>query len=438
MRQIPPSLWIAAVAAITIGRLFTLIHHHAVNILYWDQWEFYTPLFEGRSLWTNFTWLHGPQRQGLGQLILLALAEWSGWNVRAEAFAIGVISCLAMVAALWLKRRLFGEWTAADIAIPLLVLTLCQFQIYLGASNVAYGALPCLLLFLYCLAWSRAPHPMAYAAIAGLHFLLAFTGFGLFAAPITLLLLGADLRRQPRKLAPSLALVAAIGAILLFFVDFHLNTAAQPIPGYRPRFWDYPLFVILMFARFVRPETGSPGPLSYLAFAFGLALCLATLASCVWHGREVLRAGSAARISLAAFTLCAFSLSFAASTALGRASMGLNVSQSSRYMSLMIPGFLGLYFHLPALASSRAKRIIPPVFLMLLIPGHLPLHLGDAHPASYFSVNKRNWKACYLQYEDVKRCDAMPDVKTEFHIGLGDASWKLDYLKRNRLNLFQD
>ena len=303
-------------------------------------------------------------------------------------------------------------------------------------------ALPCLLLFLYCLALTLVNQTARYAAIAILNFLLIFTGWGIFIAPITAaaLLLDCHHRRKHNdgRTMPLAALAVAIASIAVFLFEYKLNAAAQPLPDHQTRFWEYPLFMVLMFARFVRPETGKPGILSMLAFAFGLALFLSTAAVFLHHARAILKESPHRKRNMALCVLTGYCLLFTLNTAIGRASMGLNVSQSSRYMSLMIPGMLGLYFHLLALESSRAKRIILAVFLALLIPGHLPLALGGDHPASYFSVNKRNWKDCYLKYEDIAKCDALPDLKTDFTIGIGGAKWKLDYLKQRKLNLYLD
>jgi hypothetical protein len=241
---------LVAVCVLLITRLFVLINNHAVNVLYWDQWGFYAPLFEQRSLWEHFAYQYGPHCLGIGGILVKIVAELSGWNARVEAFVVGALACLSCAAALWLKRRLLGPLTAPDVAIPLITLTLCQYQTFLGATNPYYGSLPA-LIFCYSITLTFKNCPAKYAAIVSLNFLILFTGYGVFIGPVT----------------------------------------------------------------------------------------------------------------------------------------------------------IGL--------------------------------LAD-HPASYYSVNKRNWKECYLKYEDVKKCDALPDLITDFDIGVAGAEWKLDYLKRNRINLYLD
>ena len=173
--------------AILTYRHFALIHHHAVNILYWDQWGFFDPLFIGKHWWELFRWQHGPWRQGAGILSYL-LAEQTNWDSRAESFFIGVLVWLAMLAALWLKQRLFGELRLSDIAIPLIILTPTQFQTYVGAVSSAPTTFPMLLIVLFCLAWTVKRKPWRIVLVLVFNFLLVNTGYGLFVGGITLAL----------------------------------------------------------------------------------------------------------------------------------------------------------------------------------------------------------------------------------------------------------
>ena len=118
--------------------------------------------------------------------------------------------------------------------------------------------------------------------------------------------------------------------------------------------------------------------------------------------------------------------------------MGLNGSQSSRFVTLMIPAFLGLYFHLLTLDGWRVQRHCLLVFLLLLVPGQLPLGLGENHPASSFSRPKRAWRDCYLRTEDFEKCEAMSDFKLLPADSPDELRKKFDYLKQHKLNLFAE
>ena len=100
-------VWMAAV--LLGARLLHLIDGHAVNILYWDQWGIYEPLFRNQNLWENFRLQHGVHRQGVGGLLIKFVADLSHWNSRIEALAIGGMACLAALSALRLKTRVIGR-----------------------------------------------------------------------------------------------------------------------------------------------------------------------------------------------------------------------------------------------------------------------------------------------------------------------------------------
>src|SRR5205823_3741646 len=92
-------------------RFFALINSYAVNLLYYDQWGFYGPLFRKQGIWALFSYQHGPHRQGLGAIVIKIVAGLTQWNSRADAFTVGAIIACAMLTAFYLKRRLFGGLT---------------------------------------------------------------------------------------------------------------------------------------------------------------------------------------------------------------------------------------------------------------------------------------------------------------------------------------
>jgi hypothetical protein len=119
-------LRLAVISLVTLAlasRLFRFVDVHAVNILFWDQWDYGTGLFEGAGPWTLFRWQHGPQREGLGYLVIQAVAALSGWDSRAEAFAQAGLLLVGACLALWLKRVLLGRWSWLHVFIPIAVLS---------------------------------------------------------------------------------------------------------------------------------------------------------------------------------------------------------------------------------------------------------------------------------------------------------------------------
>ncbi|MBP6820855.1 MAG: hypothetical protein KA368_04900 [Acidobacteria bacterium] len=428
------------VTAVLSYRHFALIHHHAVNLLYWDQWGFFEPLFAGKRWWELFRWQHGPWRQGAGVLSYL-LAELTNWNSRAESFFIGFLVWLAMLAAFWLKWRLFGKLTAYDAAIPLIILTATQFQTYAGAVSSAPTAFPMLLIVLYCLAWTAERRLWRMALVLVFNFLLVNTGYGLLIGAITLGLFVIECwnqRRQRLGFISSLAgLTFSVLTIVVFLYDYNFEHFSSSVEQRVARLWDYPLFAGLMFGRFVRPYPNRIAWFTYPAMALGLGLLLLATVVLFIHLQRVFNQEFAdRRINLVTLILVGYGLLFVANAALGRAGMGLNGSQSSRFVTLMIPGVLGLYFHLLTLKPGRRRQTCLIVFLILLLPGHLPLRLGDSHPAASFSRNKRAWKDCFLRTGNQDYCNQLTGFPVLSAMEPEVLQSRINFMKNNRLNLY--
>jgi hypothetical protein len=433
--------WLAALAILSsivlAYRFFALINTYAVNVLFSDQWDIYDPLFREQGFWALFSQQHGPHRQGVGAIVIAIVAGLSQWNSRADAFAVGAIITGAMLAALFLKRRLFGALSIADAIVPLIFLTTTQYESLVITPNPAHGALPVLLVLLSALAWSVRHSLARYSAIVALNFLLIFTGFGLFMGAITPVLLALDAYQQARDrrgaawAAPFAALAAALASIYVFSIGYVFEPAIAcfQFPYQRP--WEYPWFIGLMLARFLGI---SYGPAMVPASILGCALLVLMLGVLIYHTLILARSGMRDRyISTAIVLLIGYSLVFCANTAIGRICAGVDSSQSSRYMTLLIPGFFGLYLHILALRRAPARYAALALCAALLLP--LPAHTrADLQVARGFTDGKRLWKACYLQTENIKRCDN--EAKFLIYPTAPILKPRLAYLKQHQLNLF--
>jgi hypothetical protein len=129
-------------------------------------------------------------------------------------------------------------------------------------------------------------------------------------------------------------------------------------------------------------------------------------------------------------------LLFSVSTAYGRSCLGPEVAQISRYVIWMEPGILGLYFFLGSRPRSLLKKAALSVFAAALLLT-VPLRRDDRKILEFVSTAKRNWKACYLQFEDIRGCNHA--------IGYGvypnldrNLKGKLEFLKRTKQNLYAD
>lgn len=360
--------------------------------------------------------------------------EATRWNSRAEAlFMVGVLFAAAVV-ALSLKQKLFGSLDYSDVVVPCLFLTFAQMEALVGEPNPSYSAIPELLIGLYCLAW-MLPKPIArYAAVLLLNFLLIYTGFGFFMGVVTIGVLLFDLRRAFRMESgptsfPAVALLLAAASLASFFYRYRWDPAVPcfHFPDAHPL--NYPWFVALMLSYFLGLRTVA------LASVAGSFLALVASAVLIWHGARLWRNREWSAADLAVVILLGFSLLFGANTAIGRVCMGMPESaQYSRYMGLLVPAFLAIYFHLLTWRRSWFRTALVAVFAIALIPG--TVRMPNGYSPQVVSDGKRAWKTCILQTGIIDYCDRatgfplFPDPRRTQLLE------KLQFLQKNRLNLY--
>ena len=419
-------------------RFFALINSYAVNLLFFDQWDFYRPLFREQGLWGMFIYQHGPHRQGLGGVVIALVAGLTGWNSRADAFAVGAIIAGAMLVALYLKRHLFRTLTFADVIIPLIFLNTLQYESLVITPNPAHGAVPLLLVVCSALAWELRPALARYTALVVLNFLLIFTGFGIFMGLITPALLALDIFQQARSgrknawLPPLIALALALMSIYAFSIGYVFEPAIAcfHFPYQRP--WEYPWFIGLMLARFIGLGYAA---LPLPAAIIGCALFALMGSVGIYHTMILVRSGLQRNpTSLAIALLIGFSLIFCANTAVGRICAGIEGSQASRYMTLLIPAFFGLYLHLLSLHSTPIRYVALALCIALLLP--LPLQSNDAKVIQGFTEGKQRWKECHLRTGRIDHCVRVSGLA--IYPAPQEIKERLAYLKEHHLNLFAD
>lgn len=432
-------LFLIVVSGLLIWRLFSFISHYAVNILFYDQWSFYSPLFDNKNLWQVFSRQHGPHREGLGLVVTALIANATQWNSKADAFAAGIILCLALLCALVLKWRLFGALNFADITIPFIFLTLFQYEALVVVPNLSYGVFPLLLIMLYCLALLLDHQIKRYLIILVLNFLLIYTGFGVFMGPLTMVLLLIDVyqNRYNKKdmYVAILAFFVALISNLSFLISYHFDPAIPNFSFSIPYLLQYPFFMSMMLSAYWGWHALVIGqPLAILSGSFLLFILVIILAL---RGRHLFKEGLYFdRKNLIVIILIGYSLLFCLFTAVGRTPLGLQQAQVSRYLTLLIPAFLAIYFYLQTIRNVKFRQLFLSAYFIISIVGSLPIKMIETLPLKNYN-DKINWKTCYLQYEDVNRCDQL----TRFHIypvNNNDLQNKLSYLKEHHLNLFLD
>jgi hypothetical protein len=420
-------------------KFFRFISRYAVNLFITDQWDFHrATLFEDHSLWDIFRWQHGPHRQGMGGVISKLLDPFFDWSSRSQSFEAGAIILLAAIFALYLKWRLFGHIDYLDAAIPLLFLTRNQFEVLIGATNLAHGPVPLLLIMLYCLALTIQTALARYACVIITNFLLIYTGFGLLAGfftPVLLLLEYLQLRRSSPAHTKFCVMALGLSALSLlsFFAGYRFDPAAGCFSIQSGNPVEYVRFAALILANFV----GAKGVtlLSVICGGLILGALLLVFALGVWRLSSTLVIDK--KIPAVLTVLAAYSLLFCASAAIGRICFGMEAAQQSRYMTYLIPGFLALYFAATLIGSaSRNRYMLRSAVLLVVTWSCLHLHTWDWLTARNHSRDRSAWRQCYLKLESIDQCTALTGFEVHPSQETTHLKEKLAFLKQRHLNLY--
>ncbi|MCP4111716.1 MAG: hypothetical protein GY749_40365 [Desulfobacteraceae bacterium] len=453
--RITPELMAKSLALILavfiLIRWWHYIDTYSVNILFWDQWDLYGIFIENKNPWELFRVQFGPHRQGIGFILTKIIADISGWNIRAEAFTIGIIVCGAMIFAFAVKVRLTTPLSWADAAIPLMFLTPIQYEIFSGASNLSHGSVPLLLLVLYSLAWTSRSCIFRHISVLIINFFLIYTGFGVFAGIITPVFLAIECLyafRNKSEKETGLCIAAILISLLSagsFFVGYTFSPCVGNFQFPIPQYWKYPEFIALALANFC----GVKGVNDLSLFTGFIILFIMGGIGAV-HIKRILKPdywlniNSGKNISVVIVFLISFTLIFCANLAIGRVFLGMHAAQYSRYIPYIIPGYFAIYLHFAGLEQARIKIFLMLGTVICLIAATFPMRESDFRAMKWLAHGKTRWKANYLQTENFKETFRLTKAElpnfTIFPVPNSDLllKKKLDYFKANKLNLYLD
>jgi len=417
-------------------RLLILVRDFTVEILYYQQLDFYDAYFQKLSWAQIFRFQHGEHRLGVGGILQAIVLDASSWRNSAVSYSIVTVLLLAALSVLFLKRRMSGRLEIIDGALPILFLTSNQYETIVIAPSLAAQALPLLLISVFPLILFVQRRSLCYLSLSVLAFLSIFTGYGyvigMVLVPILLLILIRSICFGPKSEA--WYSLAALGAVGLAFFDFARNlewvtsVACFTFP-HQPIF-EYLIFIALMPAKFIG--------FSYLLMprlALIVGFMLLGLTSYVLWARIRTYWRSGESLSLAIVLLIMFALTFDGLTAVGRVCLGLYASGSPRYMTLMIPLFGGLFLHF-ALAGKRRGAALAGLMGVLAVGGYMPIRLSARASLADQVRFEQEWHDCYLRTESVSKCyetvqGVLHPDPTGTHL-----EEKLQFLKAHHLNLY--
>ena len=429
---------IVAIVSVALGwRFFHVIHQYSVNLFFSDQWDYLRPFFDHDKpgLTELFLYQHGPHREGIGLFADKFLYPLNHWNTTADSYFIGGCIFAAMLLALSLKQKLIGPLVIQDVAIPAIFLTLAQYETVIGTPNPAYSGLPLLMTMVYCHALLLGNTLLRYAAILLLDGLLIYTGFGLFMGAVTIGVVLLEcywswrgMTRVPLIQAIT-ALVIASALLASFFVDYQWAPYVDCFEPPRHRLWAYPWFMAIMFSRFLGSRHYLP-----LITTLGAILLAGAFAVMVLQFGRLVHRGSEPE-SVVGAVLLSYSLLFSANSAVGRICLGLPAAaQASRYVTLMIPAFVGIYFFLMTCNWSRRNLLLLP-FVAIVLVGAAIKTTSDYR---WLGNGKRAWADCYRSTGNILFCDQTTKLTIFPPAGRDRLQRRLDFLSERHLNLFAD
>jgi len=434
-RNLLPLLSILAVTAVLSLRFFGVIRKYSVNCFFMDQWGYLAPFFRGRPGFAElFLYQHGPHREGIGLLPDKFLFPLTHWNSRVDGFVIGIAIVVAMLVALLLKRRLFGSLSYSDIAIPVIFLSLEQYETLVEVTNPAPYAFPLLLIMLYCLALLCRNRLLRLVLVLSLNFLLIYTGYGLVMGVVTIGVLSLECYRSWPRMTPSPFAYPAIGLLLAvaslgsFFVHYKLLPHMGCFGAARAPLSQYAEFIVLMLSSPVVPNHTRLVTMTL----FGKAIFLGIIALLGLYSFRLLKRTSSAS-DLVGAVLLGFCLLFCVATAEGRLCIGMDQAYRPRHATLLIPAFLAIYFYLVSRSWGGRRPVVLALFILLLLPATLHEPRTDLR---WLADSKRAWVSCYLHGGNISDCNRQAGIVLNPYPERVHLQQKLDYLQQHQLNFF--
>jgi len=402
--------FMAVLCALLYANWLLMVFRFQPNVMFWDQWEFYQPLFQGGGWWARALQQNGPVREGLGLVVSGWILEATRWDVRYDSMWAASVLLLAAALALRLKSKIAGPIRFHDAWIPLTCLGAGQFETVLAVPQVSHSVLPFALTLLAANVWLSANAVPQYLGTAVIGVVLTFTGFGLFAGGlITMLLTLAAVRHavkgEWRVMSLALAgFAASAGGWALFMKGYVFQPAVENYRFPWTPATDYVRFISLMLNL-------SAGELSRWLppYVLGGVLAVIIASAAVHIGWLWLRKPVSPRKDVLVL-LMGSGLLFIAVTAIGRVSLGPVAGTAPRYLSLMIPMWLAVYMA-AALSGRRFVALASTVCVLVLAassyvsvferqpsewPGTIGLTRDGLVRVLHYGTNKTAWADVYV------------------------------------------
>jgi hypothetical protein len=420
------------------------------NVLFMDQWDFLLPLFDGKGAWARFVQQHGPHRQGLSFILEGWILEATAWDVRYESLWIAAVLLVATLLALRLKWKMTGGLTLLDGWIPVMGLSLGQFETVLSTPNASVGAFPLALILLTANIWLGPNPAIRYLSAGAFAFALTFTGFGIVGSVVIAVLIVASIIRHAFKRDHESAWFAVGGLLLAgagwirFLSDYVFMPAVEGFRFPWTPWTDYVRFITLML---ILP-TGEAGE-RWPHYVLGGTLAVVIVLAAAGIVRAWVKRGASLKNDVL-MLLMGSGLAFVVATAIGRVPLGLAGATAPRYLTLMVPMWLALYLGADvwrrrwvAAAATACVWILAlgPYVSMVRRPlqewpGTLGMTDNQLYATMLYGTGKAEWANVYLRTGRWDAAQAAVEVTLYPDPVASNFDRKLRFLRERKLSFF--
>lgn len=441
----PRAIWLGLAAATTAlaVRLLLFVDRFSVDVPIDDQWGLIDRVeFSPRGFWAGFVAQHGPHRVGLGGLMLGSVYRCFHLDLRVDAFASAGAVIGAAVLALAVQRKAIGALAWSAVAVPLVYLTLLQYEVFVGAHDSAHGPFPEFLVTAAALGLAIERLAPRLALLVVLNGLCMFTGFALFACPFLIVLMALDLVRaregmRARRLRGA-ALAISVATVAAFFIDYHWRPASRcPVlhaqqPG---AVLAFPIWMLgHAFGSATAALVRSRSPSAWVVSMAEYGVLSGVFLRAAW--RTFTRPSE--YLDRAVFLLAGFTLIFGVATAPGRACLGLVSSQVSRYVAYAAPGLFAIHLALTGWLPGSKSRLAAAAVMIGLLAFREERTSTDLPHVARLRDAQLAWARCYRESEDLLGCEQSTGIRIHpnpRHIHLAGS---LARMKAENLSFFRD
>ena len=407
-------------------KFFRFIWRFSENILFWDQWDTFDAVLVNNNLTQVFLFQHNEHRMGVPLLIIKLMAHLTNWNVRFETFLTGLVIFTSAILALILKNKLTKKLEIYDIIIPFLFLNLYQWENLIWGFQIGF-VLPLFWLMLSVYVFTLKQSTTRDVVLLVISLLSAYSHFhGLFVSILIGIFFALNFSvEKTRRRQYGFLFILTTFVMISYFLNYRESRYLGP--------GNYD--IIEIFRYFAYQINGFIGLFSkklpvYLLSFFTLGTFVHLLIKTNIK-KNLLR-------NYSIFSLYLFTFMFSIATAVGRLGVGLDSAYTSRYATLIIPLFLGIYFYLQRFLRSERKTLV----LTFALAFYVFISAQNNHFNYIYAENRKislaNWKQCYLEHESLDFCEKTKGYIIYHSPEKIDLESKLYYLKRNRLNFYNE